>query len=327
MKTSGNGNISRVLVRALMLFILAFGWSAAARAECPATGLPATFMYGGSIAVTTSLTVGATIPETTRSFRLTGKCVSSGLFNKHIVACPQSQSPVPGMPGVYPTGMGGIGMRMRNSAGTPLDGVGECSTNSSLGMVGPTGLFDVSGTFELVKTGPVSTGTIGSAALFRVGVLNTGYLLNDDRATMGVDTSTALRAVTCFVTSDTANQSIPLMTVNSSKLASTGAVAARTPFSIGLTCDSGVRVNVTFSSVAGSSGVDSVVKSNGTATGVGIQLLDASDSPIVLDQSHNVVGSTAGNATVRFSAQYYRLSGGVTTGTVQASAIYTMSYQ
>ena len=84
---------------------------------------------------------------------------------------------------------------------------------------------------------------------------------------------------------------------------------------------------MTFSSPAGTSGVDSVVPSTGTATGVGIQLLDATNNPISPDQMRTVVNSTAGNTSVPFFAQYYRLATGAVTGTVRAAAVYTMSYQ
>lgn len=123
------------------------------------------------------------------------------------------------------------------------------------------------------------------------------------------------------------NSTVSMRTVNSSALAITGAVAQKTPFSIALLCQSGVKVNVTFSSAGGSSGVSSVVASTGTATGVGIQLLHATDTPITLDQARTVVNSTSGNAAIPFSAQYYRLGSGAVARTVRAQATYTLSYQ
>lgn len=318
-------NVARLLAQALVVFTVFFGWSCAARADCPVTGGMPVFAYG-SVAVPVNLSVGEVIPGTIRSFRLSGQCVLAGLFNKDIVACP-TKAAVAGLSGVYATGVTGIGMRMRNNAGVALDDTGGCQTQSSLGKTDATGKFDVAGTFELVKTGPVTSATLGSAASYNTGVLNTGYVLNNGASYMYVADGTAVKAVTCSVTAATANQTVSMRTANSSTLAATGAVSGKTPFSIALTCQSGVKVNVTFSSAAGASGVDSVVKSTGTATGIGIQLLDASDAPIALDQAHKVVESTSGNTTIPFFAQYYRLSGGTATGTVQAAATYTMSYQ
>jgi type 1 fimbria pilin len=221
-------------------------------------------------------------------------------------------------------------MRIRNSAGVPLDNSDGCQTLSSLGKTDGTGKFDVSGTFELVKTGDVTGGTLGptgGSGYYNTGVLNTGVVLNNGYSYIYFNSGTVVKAVTCSVTAATANQTVPIPKAISSTLAATGAVSSKTPFSIALTCQSGVKVNVTFSDAAGASGVSSVVKSTGTATGIGIQLLDATSAPIVLDQALTVVDSTTGNMSIPFFAQYYRLSTGTATGTVQAAATYTMSYQ
>jgi type 1 fimbria pilin len=327
MKTSVRLNFIRALLRALTVLAIVFAWSTAARADCATPNLNFPFTYG-SIAVPADLAVGGVIPGTTRSFRVTGRCTASNLFNKAIVACPTNGSTaVPGLQGVFTTNVAGIGMRMRNSSGTPLDNSDGCQALGTLGMTDGAGNFDMTGTFELVKTGTVSTGTLSSANSYKTGVLSTGVVLNNGTSYLYIPDGTAVRAVTCTVTAATASQTVSMRTANSAALSTTGAVAGKTPFAINLTCQSGVKVNVSFSSVSGSSGVASVVGSTGTATGIGIQLLDASDTPIVLDQSHTVVNSTSGSTTVPFSAQYYRLGSGVATGTVRAAATYTMSYQ
>lgn len=327
MKSDSRYNIARILLRALMVFAIAFAWSTAARAECATPDLNFPFTFG-SVAVPINLAVGDVIPGTTRPFRFAGQCVSPTLFNKPVVACPTNgATAVPGLQGVFTTNVAGIGMRMRNSAGTPLDNSDGCQALGTLGMTDATGHFDLTGTFELVKTGSISTGTLSSANSYKTGVMNTGVVLNNGTSYLFISDSPAVKAVTCSVTAATANQTVSMRTANSSTLATTGAVTGKTPFSIGLTCQSGVKVNVTFSSPAGTSGVDSVVPSTGTATGVGIQLLDATNNPISLDQMRTVVNSTAGTTSVPFFAQYYRLATGDVTGTVRAAAVYTMSYQ
>lgn len=131
------------------------------QAECPTSqGLPATFVYG-SVAVSESLASGDTIPGTVQTFTIVGKCSLSSLYSKPIVACPQNISAVPGMTGVYPTNVTGIGMRMRDAAGKPMVGTGACSTDSQLGTTG----VDYAQYYRL-GAAPVSPGSVNATAIF-----------------------------------------------------------------------------------------------------------------------------------------------------------------
>jgi type 1 fimbria pilin len=315
----------RAFAPAFVLAALAFGWTASAYGDCPTTDLPITFVYG-SVGVSNSLAVGDVIPGTVKTFKLAGKC-SAGLANLPVVACPAGPTAVAGMSGVYTTDRAGIGMRMRTASGTPLVGTGSCSTTSSLGNTAVDGSFNLSGTFELVKIASISAGTI-TTAIYNTGILNTGVTLNGGANRIGVAIDTTVRPVSCTVTSTTANQTIPLATVSPAMLASAGAVIAKTPFSIDLLCDAGVKVAATFTSASGNSGVASVLASTGTATGIGVQLLDASQTPIVLDTPRQLTSGTTGNMSFPFYGQYYRLGAApVTAGSVKAQAVFTMSYQ
>lgn len=316
------------MLRNIATLALLFATPTIARADCPTTGLPATFSYG-SIAVSDTLAIGSVIPGTARSFALSGKCAASSTFNTPVVACPGSGTPVSGMPGVYPTNVAGIGMRLLDSNGNPLIGTGTCSATSSLGTVGPDGTFNVTGTFQLVKTGPVGSGSI-TGATYNTGVLNTNVPLNGGGSAswISVASNTPVRTVTCSVTAATANQTVYLATISPSMLSAAGASAARTPFSLALTCQSGVKVSVTFSSSSGNSGVASVLGNAGTAQGVGVQLLDSTQTPVTLDAPLTLTSSTTGNMSFPFYAQYYRLgAASVVSGSVKATAVFTMSYQ
>lgn len=217
---------------------------------------------------------------------------------------------------------------MRNSSGIGLIGTGGCAATSSLGNTGADGSFNVSGTFELVKTGPITAGTIGNASSYKSGILGTGVVLNNGNAYLYVASGTAVKPVTCSVTSATANQTISMATISPALLPSAASVKAKTPFSIGLNCESGVKVAVTFSTASGNSGIDSVLASTGSATGVGVQLLDTTGTPVKLDTPLQLSAGTTGNASFQFFGQYYRLGAAdVTPGTVRAASIFTMSYQ
>lgn len=316
---------TRAAARIILLAIFALGWTASAHADCPTAGLPATFTYG-TVAVSNSLVAGDTIPGTVKSFTLSGQCTSSTTFNIPVVVCASGQTPVPGMPGVFTTGLTGVGMRMRNSQGVALNPSGTCGADSSLGNTTSNGSFNVSGTVELVKTGSITGGTITSAQ-YVSGVLNTNIPLNNGSNKLTLTTG-AIRPVTCSVTADTATQTVALRPVSASAFPAAGSTAANAPFSIGLSCQAGVSVAVTFSSASGSSSLPNVIASNGTATGIGVQLLNASRSAIKLDSPLQLTSGTTGNASFQFFAQYYRLgAASVAPGTVNAAAIFTMTYQ
>ncbi|MBN3753242.1 type 1 fimbrial protein [Paraburkholderia sp. Tr-20389] len=95
-----------------------------------------------------------------------------------------------------------------------------------------------------------------------------------------------------------------------------------------MTCQTGVGVSVTFSSTSGASGVPSVLANVGTAQGIRVQLLDSTQSPLVLDSPLLLTASTTGNMSFPFYVQYYRVGApAVVAGTVRATAVFTMSYQ
>lgn len=314
------------LFQVLLVLAAALGFSGSARADCAtSTGLPTTFTIG-AVAVGNAVAVGDAIPGTVQSFRLVGKCTSSPTFGKPVVACLGSGTPVVGMTGVYPTSTTGIGVRMRDGGGNPMVGTGACSATSSLGNTSSDGSFDLSGTVELVKTDTVSSGTVASITYY-TGVLNTGVPLNNGTNTMTL-AATPIRGVTCSVTAATANQTIPLATVSPSMFPAAGAVAARTPFSLGLACQTGVKVSVTFSSTSGTTSIASVLGNVGSATGIGVQLLDSTQAPLVLGNPLLLTASTTGNMSFPFYVQYYRLGAPVVApGSVHSTAVFTMSYQ
>jgi type 1 fimbria pilin len=215
---------------------------------------------------------------------------------------------------------------MRNQAGVPLEGTGNCAVTSSLGKTDGAGKFDVSGTFELVKTGTVAAGPI-SAASYNTGVLNSGLTLNAGANVISVSDATQFRTVTCSVLSGTENQTVFLPTVNVSSLTTAGQTAGQTPFQIKMSCAPGIKVNISLQSVAGDSGVSTVLASTGSSSGVGVQVLDANRTAIAMSEIHNVINSTTGDTTIYFYAQYYRLASTLKPGPVNAAAVYTMSYQ
>lgn len=312
---------------ALVAGACGLAWATGAEADCPvSSGLPQVMNYG-SVAVPNSLATGSVIPGTERTFTVVGKCAASSMYDKPIVACPWSATEVPGMTGVYATNLAGVGMRMRDSSGRPLVGTGLCSPDTSVvAQTADDGSFSYSTSFELVKTGTVTSGILSNTS-YRTGVYSTGVLLNNGANTVSAD-NTSVTAITCGVAPASVNPFITLASVSPSAFPAVGSAAARTQFSLSLTCQAKVAISVTFSSTSGSTGVAGVLGNTGTATSVGVQLLDAAQKPLPLDAPVLLTASSTTDPSFRFFAQYIRLgSAAVTAGTVHSTAIFTMSYQ
>jgi type 1 fimbria pilin len=102
------------------------------------------------------------------------------------------------------------------------------------------------------------------------------------------------------------------------------------PFNIDLIgCSANSNVKVTLSDTSGGlspnkPGVLALIP--GGATGVGIQLLDATNTPITLDTEWGV-GQTAGtNFSFQLKARYYQTEATMTNGPANSTANFTMTY-
>lgn len=310
-----------------------------ARAACTSTpGMPY-LQTIDTIAAESSLAVGETIPGTVRRYTLNGKC-DYGEPNQvpggAIIACYYGSGKEV-IPGVYSTGISGLGIRLRNAAGQPMQNAAgySCDTRSaSLGALNADMTYSVSVSTEFVKTGPMAAGTLDSAQTrFGFGVYR-GNGLGGTSNYIGFSGMLQVRQIACNATYPAA---VRLPRVKASTLASAGATAGATPFSIVLNCNGTARVGVSFDAAGGSS-----VKSAqagvlgpgnegapGAAGGVGVQLTDArTTNPVPLQQS-NPVGNIDANApaTYAYALRYFALAPHATPGAVSGAMTFTFDYQ
>ncbi|HBD32455.1 MAG TPA: fimbrial protein, partial [Cupriavidus sp.] len=65
------------------------------------------------------------------------------------------------MPGVYTTGVSGVGMRLRNGSGTPIVNGSGLNCFSVIAQIGAGGSYNFSGTLELVRiAGTIVSGSV-----------------------------------------------------------------------------------------------------------------------------------------------------------------------
>lgn len=345
---SGAASRCRQTARVAALLVLGFCLhnSAFAVSTCAATsGLPQTLTFPGTIKVGSNLQPGDTIPGTTVPFAITGSCVlgigspNTIQVGSAIVACTENGGSTEVMSGVYSTGIAGIGMRIRNSAGTAITNATGSACTSVIATIGAGGAFNFSGTLELVRlsgTIPANASLTPGNFAFIFGVYNTGYVLNSDVSrTPAVSSYIApsgnivLNNLTCTVSNPA---SVTLPTVSSGGMPAVGSVTGTTPFTIGLNCTGSAVVGITLDAAPivhvdnPAAGLLSVV--SGGATGYDIQVLQANHNPMPL-QTRVPQGSIAANQQYNYSffAQYQRVAASTTPGAVTSALIFTFDYQ
>ncbi|BBQ83578.1 fimbrial protein [Klebsiella sp. WP7-S18-CRE-02] len=141
---------------------------------------------------------------------------------------------------------------------------------------------------------------------------------------------------TCSVTVNgvAASPTVLLPTVSASSLTNAADTAGQTTFDIGVSectgSSSGVTISTVFVGNNVSSGTGNLINT-GTAGNVEIQVLDTSDAAIDFRNNFNGAGDLSlaadeTSASATYTAQYYS-TGGATTGTVESSMQYSVSYQ
>ncbi|MFP2466829.1 fimbrial protein [Pseudescherichia vulneris] len=292
----------------------------------------------GSVAVDATIPVGNIIPGTERYFNFSGNCsaISAVPQGSVIITCYYgSGTEVAGMPGVYNTGVSGIGITLINSAGVRISGGGAgCDTrNTPLGYISNTSAktYSISMTLALVKTSAtVGTGSLVQAQTkFGIGIYATGYGLgsNTDSSVSYAGTIN-YRAISCAVSTLIP---VPLPKVPRADFNGIGSTAGDKNFTVPVTCNSPANVSAYMTSagyLSKPNGVLALTSATGNAGGVGIQVM-YNGSPVAFDSYFNVgsIISAGGTLNIPFVARYYQAASPVTPGIANATATITMAYQ
>lgn len=330
------------LVRRWLVVIACLAAPHLAHANCTATPAMPILQTLDSMAVAVNLTVGSTIPGTVRSYQFSGSCANVAPWvvpGAPIISCYYG-SGTEVMPGVYSTGVAGVGIRLRNAAGQPVTNASTiwCDTRSAnLGYLNADMTYSVSVTIEFVKTGPIASGSLDpSQTIFGFGVYNgsrDGALGGAGNNYIGISGTIATREISCHVLSPT---TVSLPAISARTLATQGS-GGNTPFAIQLNCNSAAIVGITLDGAAGTpvmsapAGILGLSNAGtaGAASGAGVQIMNASGTAPVPLQVRNAMGSIQANvpATYRFGARYASLGGTPSPGTVTSSMVFTLDYQ
>lgn len=327
--TSGHGSFP-LPTRWLMLVAFALlAATSVARAGCSfnrgyskgtySVSVPPTIVNDPSIPIGASLyTSGLTAINHSVEFTCSGSGNSWGLINRTGGATPAAGQYL------FPLGNTGISFRVTQTSGSYPGLIGpwpfqSLSSNTTWTEADPV-------TIELVKTGDISDGTVVSGALadFRAGTSGNNI----------VDASIVLAGSLTFVApacSVPSSLTVPLPTITTSALTGgNGATTGDTPFVIPLICSSSAKVAITLDSTNPVDRPNGVLSNSGTATGVGIQITwngapGTSGNPVALGTAV-AFNAANGASQIPLVARYYRTTGALSSGSVTATATYTLTY-
>lgn len=323
-----------------LFFVLVLGTAALfmphAKATCTTPDMPK-MINVASVSVPTTLEVGETIPGTEQTVHVAGNCDQSIDSGLEIVSCYYGTgTEIPGLKGVYDSGVPGIGVALMNDRGQRISGAGGVTCDSRgtpIGYVSTDGKqsfnFDV--TLELVKTSAdVTSGTlIQSQTRFGIGVFgHEGIGSPNDISYSG---NIILHEVTCSVSPK--NLTVNLGDFPLSDFIGTGTLSnpPQTVY-INVDCDTTVQPELKVSSANGYEtafpGVVKLTQQTGMATGVGVQMMV--DGMLASFDSYQPTGSKAyANQTLRIPLElrYEQTSAVVEPGPANSVATITLAYK
>jgi len=139
----------------------------------------------------------------------------------------------------------------------------------------------------------------------------------------------------CAVDAGSMDQTVQLGQVRTAKLATVGATSGNVGFNIVLKdCDTSVstKAQVAFTGVADSVNAEALALDSsaaGSATGVGVQILDKAGTTLAVDGAtwSAVTTLSDGTNTIPFASRYIATTAAVTPGTANAVATFKIQYE
>lgn len=232
---------------------------------------------------------------------------------------------------VYATDLPGIGIRFTdNNYGYTFD---QPATSYALTEDVPEDVAWQGGIVEIVKTGRVTAGLLPAKVLGRI--YSTAELSpanpNQDGLALTVTLSSpvTINASSCAVITPT-TLNIALGDYHSTDFGSVGSTLGSANIDMTLSCYDGVKVTAVISAEedASQSGVIKLTEGSDSATGLGIQILDANNDPLPIG-TEIAVGTTTveGEYNINWSARYIKTLSKVTAGKANALATVNLNYE
>lgn len=201
------------------------------------------------------------------------------------------------------------------------DGV-NVATNVSFNVNSGIASFNI----ELVKTGPMSAGTLTPGLLLKV--YDTVGMPNFMEVYLGTGT---VSTTTCRVNSSTIN--VDMGDTMDSEFSGPGSTSVEKAFDVPINCDVTQKVSVNLSAGAAGSydAEQGIINLDGSdanldAQGLGLQVLYRG-APVPLNKEIDIGTADVGAFLIPFTARYYQTQPSITAGKANASATMILTYQ
>lgn len=296
-------------------------------------------MIFGRVVVRPDLPVGSVIKERTWTMPETGKywarCRGGTILDALIIS-PGSE----GANKVFSTNIPGIGLRFTRKGQVGMTYPDTYRVPGGADSLQQAYLGGSDFTVEIIKTAlKTGSGTIAQGEYTRY-----GYKPNSG-ITPAIISFLSAEAITivspsCLVTSGN-NQDVYLPPVRYTSFSGKGTTVGEKPFFIKLLCSGGIddkgysNINITFDAdlapdTETSSGVlKNKLTDNNSAKGVGIQVLDTNNTPLLMKYPY-LIGKLASQQEVEYNlnyiARYYQHGNSISPGDVQAKMIFNITY-
>jgi type 1 fimbria pilin len=242
----------------------------------------------------------------------------------------------------FATNVPGIGLQLSISPGMRGYDVSAGDQQSGSYIVGyvtgTSGSLTVNYTAQLIVTGTVTPGTVSATTLFNYEWYIYAYNISQPMGTSLTNSSAQVSLQGCTVNTASQAFTVTLPTVGSTDFTGVGSSSGRTPFNIGLTCQTGTTMYITMSTANPNStyvGVVQPTTGSGYAGNIGVQVLyggnsvsgSATPTPVTFNSAQNLGASPNSSVSLQYYAQYFQTGTPVSAGNVSATVTFTMSYQ
>lgn len=216
--------------------------------------------------------------------------------------------------------------------------IGVASACNGTSTSGSQMLLGAKAEMALVKTGPITAGTVAGNVLFQGAAVATPvsgagamYTLQPTGLLSFSTTPTNVIVAACT----TPDVTVSMGTYKSSVFTGMGSSTNPVSFNVALNnCPAGMtKIQYQFDAPGGvtdtSNGVIALTAAS-TATGIGLKLMDSSNTALKFDTRYQLSGyntATGGSYTIPLKAAYYQTAAAVTAGTANAVMTFMMTYQ
>ncbi len=210
---------------------------------------------------------------------------------------------------------------------------GACNTSGTVSSVTNGGQTQAA----LVKTGPITPGTVTGSALF-VGASTVAnspgvYTVAASNRISFSLSSTVVTVAACA----TPNVTVNMGSIMQSAFKGIGSTGGMTPVPVNVAvnaCPSGLN-SIQYQFIPVNAVLDSTngvlaLASGSTATGIGLQLKDSSGNALKYNTQYTLTSyskTAGGSYTIPLTAAYYQTAATVTAGSANAVLTFTMTYQ